>query len=71
MLAEAAVAGFGMVAAKMSVTWANCRPAAAVRREMSGARLSVDCFRFCETRLSQDGSRGILDSGGFWKRLLT
>ena len=36
---------------------------------MSGARLLGDCFRFCETRLSQDGCRGILDSGGFWKRL--
>ena len=70
MLAEAAVAGFGMVAAKMSETRADWRPAAAVRSEMSGAGLSEDCLRFRETRLSQDGWSGMLDSGGFWKRLL-
>ena len=64
------MAGFGMVVSKMSVQRADCRPAAAVRRGMSGAGLSVDFFRFCETRLSQDWCRGISDSGGFWKRLL-
>ena len=37
---------------------------------MSGAGFSEVCFRFSETRLSQDGCKGIFDSGGFWKRLL-
>ena len=59
-----------MVAARMSVTRADWRPAAAVRSEMSGAGFSVVCFRFSETRLSQDGCKGTFDSGGFWKRLL-
>ena len=70
LCAVATVAGLGIVAAMMSMIWADWSPAADVRRLMSGADWLVDCLRVLETILSHAGCKGIFVVGGFWNKLL-
>ena len=69
MSADAAVAGLGIVAERMSSICGDWTPVPVVRSGMSGPGPSGG-FRLSATSFNQAGWSGVLADGDFWKREL-